>query len=98
MNTIEHLLTVLAEECCEVGQNCSKALRFGLDDKHPKNGNLGNRALLDNEVNDLLGAIELCREAGILPRRSSPARIGLKQAKVRRYMEYARKVGTLKDT
>lgn len=95
MNTTEHLLTVLAEECCEVAQNCSKALRFGLDDKHPKNGNQGNRALLDNEVNDLLGAIELCRKAGILPR-SSPVRIGLKQAKVRRFMEYARKVGTLK--
>lgn len=97
MNTQEHLLTVLAEECAEVAQNCSKALRFGLDDKHPKNGNLRNRVLLDNEVNDLLGAIQLCRSAGILPSRSSPVRIGLKQAKVRRFMEYARKVGTLKE-
>ena len=35
MNTIEHLLTCLAEECDEVGQRVMKALRFGLDEIQP---------------------------------------------------------------
>lgn len=40
MNTTEHLLVVLGEECAEVQQNIAKALRFGLDDHHPdKNRN-----------------------------------------------------------
>lgn len=30
MNKIEHLLTIVAEECVEVAQRATKALRFGL--------------------------------------------------------------------
>lgn len=33
MNATEHLLVCLAEECGEVAKECSKALRFGLDDQ-----------------------------------------------------------------
>jgi hypothetical protein len=32
MNITEHLLATLAEECAEVAQATSKALRFGLDE------------------------------------------------------------------
>jgi len=32
---IRELLTILAEECCEVGQRVSKALRFGVDEVQP---------------------------------------------------------------
>lgn len=35
MKRHEHLLSILAEECCEVGQRVSKALRFGLDEVQP---------------------------------------------------------------
>lgn len=35
MNLQEHLLSCLAEECAEVGQCVSKALRFGLQDAQP---------------------------------------------------------------
>lgn len=35
MNLKEHLLTVLSEECAEVQQAVSKALRFGAKDSRP---------------------------------------------------------------
>lgn len=35
MTRTEHLLTILAEECAEVAQRASKALRFGLDEVEP---------------------------------------------------------------
>lgn len=34
MNKTEEALIILAEECAEVVQECSKALRFGLDSEH----------------------------------------------------------------
>lgn len=95
MNVDEYLLTKAMEECCEVAQAISKALIFGLDDKHPAKGNVPNRQLIAAEMDDLEGIKEMLRERKLIPP-SSQARIGLKQAKVRRWMRYSRKVGTLK--
>lgn len=95
MNTTEYLLTKTIEECGEIIQNCTKALCFGLDDKHPLKGNIPNRVLITHEVDDLEGVVQMLRERGLIGR-SSPARIGLKKAKVRRWMKYSRKVKTLK--
>ena len=39
----EHFLACLAEEAGEVVQAVGKILRFGLDDKHPKTGDVPNR-------------------------------------------------------
>jgi len=38
MNRMEHLLAVLAEECAEVAQRCSKAQRFGMHQKQALDG------------------------------------------------------------
>lgn len=54
MTRDEHLLTILAEECAEVAQRCSKALRFGIDEVQPGQG-LDNRRRIEKEFNDLLG-------------------------------------------
>jgi hypothetical protein len=35
MTREQHLLTILAEECGEVVQRASKAIRFGLDESQP---------------------------------------------------------------
>jgi hypothetical protein len=95
MNLKEYLLTKTIEECGEIIQACTKALCFGLDDKHPLKGNVPNRQLIACERDDLLGILEMLQERKLIPP-PSPARIGLKQAKVRRWMKYSRKVGTLK--
>lgn len=50
-------LTCLMEECAEVIQTCSKALRFGIDDINPHN-NKTNRELLEEELGDLKYWIE----------------------------------------
>lgn len=37
MTKTEYLLVVLSEECSEIQQAVTKALRFGLSDIHPNN-------------------------------------------------------------
>ena len=53
MNLIQYLLICLAEECGEVDQRATKALRFGLDECQPGQ-NLTNRERLLDELDDLL--------------------------------------------
>lgn len=64
MNTIEHLLTCLVEECTEIGQATTKAQRFGLGDVNPGTYNT-NRSDIIKEVNDLIGVLELLQENGV---------------------------------
>lgn len=93
MNITEHLLTVAAEECAEIAQAIAKALRFGLDDAHPKNGNLGNRELIAREYEDLLGVMDMLQKRGIL-RPPTHLAITAKKARVHQY-HYAAKTGAL---
>lgn len=51
------LLTILAEECCEVGQRVSKALRFGLMEIQPGQP-LSNAERIASELGDLLATAE----------------------------------------
>jgi len=71
MNKVDYLLITLMEECAEIQKECSKCLRFGIGDKeslHNPNSvdTLSNVQRLNNEVNDLLGVIELLQEESIL--------------------------------
>lgn len=97
MNTLEHLLVCLMEECAEVQQAASKSLRFGLDDKYPEKPT-NNREDLRNELTDLNAIVELLMDAGAitpLPRLEHAAQVERKRLKVRHWMEYARHQGTL---
>jgi NTP pyrophosphatase (non-canonical NTP hydrolase) len=94
----------LAEECAEVAQASSKALRFGLDDKltldpaGPR-GTEGptNQEKIVSELNDLLGIVEMLVQRDILPVDwQDAAKQRAKADKVARYMEYATRVGALK--
>lgn len=58
MNHLEHLLSIVGEECNEVGQRCSKAARFGMDEIQPGQS-LTNSERILQEFNDLVGAMEL---------------------------------------
>jgi NTP pyrophosphatase (non-canonical NTP hydrolase) len=91
MNSAEHLLTKLMEECCEVAQEASKASIFGMDEVMPGQP-LTNRERVLKELNDLWG---VCEMLGL--QQVDRAAIEAKKAKVTKYMDYARSIGTLED-
>lgn len=94
MDTTEHLLVCLAEECAEVGQAVGKALRFGLTDK-PPGGGLRNDAYIVRELHDVFAVFEMLVESGALSHGEPRLDINLKKAKVRQFMEYAQARGAL---
>jgi hypothetical protein len=94
VNRTEHLLTILAEECAEVAQQASKALRFGLDDGAPGQ-ELTNAQRIAGELDDLRAVAAMCQDEGLIP---SPDghRFAEKVAKVEHYLCYSSKRGTLR--
>lgn len=99
MTEIEHLLTVLMEECAEVTQAASKILRFGPGDRDPTKPDApDNLQHLKQEITDLLAAMDMLEVRGMSVRlygREWLERRALKITRVERYMEYARQRGTL---
>lgn len=92
MNEQEHLLAVLSEECSEVVQEVCKALRFGLHDVNPKEPNQGdNQRRIERELAQLMAVAELL---GLRIRNEDKV---AKVEKLKKYMGYARKLGTLED-
>lgn len=91
MTRDEHLMVIAMEECAEVAQRLSKALRFGLREIQPKQ-DLDNRARIQYEFNDLLGVMA---ELGYTVDAHDGA---AKMEKVERYLEYSAKQGTLSGT
>lgn len=94
MNRTEHLLSCLAEECAEVAQRASKALRFGLAEIQPGQ-ELTNAQRIGQEFHDLLAVMEMLEEAGALARPTDTHAIERKKAKILAYMEYAEQCGAL---
>ena len=95
MNTTEHLLVCANEEGLEIGQAADKALRFGLHDGYPETDRT-NITDFVAEVNDLVGVLELMQENGIkLPNLFDRLAIEAKKARVNKYMDVARRLGTL---
>jgi hypothetical protein len=97
MNRSEHLLTCLAEECAEVGQRVSKALRFGLAEVQPGQP-LNNAQRIAAEVKDVLSVAAILERHGLLTDYLPTAgEIGAKEAKIERFMTIAREQGVLTD-
>lgn len=94
MNKIEHLLTCLSEECAELQQAVSKALRFGLEDGHPEKATT-NEDDIKKELTDIMAVVEMLELEGILRFRATDSDVVEKANKVKKYMDYARKRGTL---
>lgn len=95
MTRKEHLLTILAEECAEVAQRASKALRFGLDEIQSGHTQT-NAERIVAEFDDLTAVALMLNQEGFIPN-SIPRRIANKVEKVESFLEYSRKVGTLTD-
>lgn len=94
MNRTEHLLVCLAEECAEVGQAVSKALRFGLTDGYPETDRT-NATDIAFEVSDLFAVIEMLVECGAIQPCWGEPRLSNKKKKIEEFMRYAEERGTL---
>ena len=96
MNRLEHLLTILTEECAEVQQAATKTLRFGLEEGRDlsalKYGN--NVQRLWHEINDLLAVIEMLETEG-LDLSTDYELINNKKDKVEKYLLRSANCGTL---
>jgi len=95
MTRQEQLLVILMEECAEVSQRASKALRFGLTD--PAGTEPGqpytNQDRLLMEINDLYAVIDMTfnNRGSYL----SPMLIQDKKEKVEKYLKLSKKLGLL---
>lgn len=87
----QYLLICLMEECDEVSQRASKALRFGLDEVQPGQP-LSNAERIDVELTDLVTIADELRKRGIL---TKPLPCGIKRSRVQSYMDYSRGQGVL---
>lgn len=92
MNKTEHLLTCLAEECAEVQQAVTKALRFGLDDNFKETTPAQD---IVRECIEVIAVIKLLEEEGLIEIIGALEAIEQKKAKIRHYMQYAKERGTL---
>jgi hypothetical protein len=92
MTRDEHLMVIGMEECDELSQRLSKALRFGLNQIQP--GQLdSNRGRIVAEMNDLLAALDML---GLYqPNREQ---MDAKKAKVERFLAFSVECGTLSDS
>lgn len=93
MKRHEHLLIILAEECAEVAQRATKALRFGLDEVQPGQERTNAQRIM-GEMNDLFTVVEMLQRDGKLPATPGPAERVAKVEKIEWFLNYSRQLGT----
>lgn len=107
MTRDEHLLVILAEECSEVAQRVSKALRFGLTEIEPGQA-LNNAQRIVAEMNDLTAAYNMVAGAAVAPDSKFAglfdgkpeawfAAMKARQEKVEKFLAYSATCGTLNE-
>ena len=79
-------LAILAEECGETVQAAMKVLRRGYDRKHPRKPGPTNRGHLEEEIGNVLNAIEMMVEAGDVRSKKIKASLESKRERVKRYL------------
>jgi hypothetical protein len=95
MDEIQYLLNCLSEECAEVQQRVSKALRFGLKEIQPGQP-LDNIQRIEEELIDVAAIISMLRERGVYLRGAIPDAIAEKKEKVLETMILSERQGILK--
>lgn len=102
MNAHDYLMTQAMTECNELAHRLGKALHFGLeqvqqaqDDRPEQNPDRKtNRERIIDEYNDLVSSMEIL---GFTLQVIEGPKLDAKQQKVKRYMDMARSLGTLKE-
>ncbi|MDR1939064.1 MAG: hypothetical protein LBQ73_11295 [Tannerellaceae bacterium] len=88
MNKTDYLLITLAEECGEVIQAVSKALRFGLDD-HAPDSLESNAERIVKELSDLKGVEIMLIDEGVI-RSGNTKDVFAKIDKVEKWMMHSK--------
>lgn len=102
MNKYEHILVKVIEECNEVSQRCTKAMRFGLaqvqqaaNDKPEQNpGRLDNLERIRQEYYDLVVALD---KLGITAQAMTANDWRVRNQRISKYLDLARAEGTLQE-
>lgn len=101
MDTQEHDMIYLMEECTELATECNdlaqaaaKAMRFGPDEQ--RDLPTTNRERMQKEFNDLLAVVDRLNDRHGLGLHRDPRLIHHKLAKMDRYEAYSEACGTLK--
>ena len=95
MTKNEYLLICLVEECGEVVQAATKALRFGLEDINPCTGET-NKSAIQKELNDIAAIVTMLRRDNIIDDNftKSPTE---KIKKVEKWMQYSKDKNVIKE-
>ena len=94
MTRDEHLMTIAMEECAEVAQRISNALRFGLSEIQPGQ-NETNLARIYHEFWHLRAVLGMMQVDAWGSTAESRHVEGEKSAAVNTYLDYSKKCGTL---
>lgn len=92
MNLKENLLVTISEECAEISQAVSKALRFGCSTE--------NKCDIMIEFYQLCAMIEMCQEENVLPDWSIDKQDEIKSEKKKKvlyFQDMSRTLGALKE-
>lgn len=84
MNAIQETLDILQEECAEVIVEVSKCRRFGLDSEHYKT-HLPHRAMLTQEIGDVLAMVDILIEKGVIDGEEIATAMVLKREKLKEW-------------
>jgi NTP pyrophosphatase (non-canonical NTP hydrolase) len=79
-------LTLLIEECAEVTQRATKIIRYGYQSKHPT-GDYDNKELLEQELGDLVGIIDLMATNGDISTDAVKVHRGAKLARLPKWLQ-----------
>lgn len=97
MNDREYVLSCLAEECAEVAQCVSKALRFGLREIQAGQS-LTNAERIVEELADLISVAAMLEVDGAIPGfQPDGATIAAKAARIAKFASISRATGALKS-
>ena len=95
MTRTEHLLCIIAEECAEVAQRASKAMRFGLSEVQPGQPHT-NLERMKHELTDLMATLQLLgREIDFGHGIDFDGLVEAKIGKVEKFLKYSAECGTL---
>ena len=97
LNRQQMLLIIAAEECNELGQRISKALRFGVDEIQPGQ-DLNNMQRIMYEYTDLLCVMGMIADNGKeFPKNINVKSLEEKRTKVEKYLKFSQECGTLQS-
>lgn len=96
----EYLMVVAAEECAEIQENISKAIRFGVDNHHPDKPDTTNSYQILKEFNQLKAVIDMLIIGRHIPGISDEEAKGIYRDKVEAVKDwhmYSKRIGTVDE-